>query len=154
MSEPITLTIDGQSITVPVGTTILDAAAHLGIEIPVICYHPHLTGNGLCRVCSVDAGGRVQMAACVSECGNGMDVRMEVDELSEGLNAGDHAGNDIATVEHLPINLDGGLPSGAGQLAEQTPIVAAENPQPLGNRKDELAMGRRGTDGLGDGLGG
>ena len=43
---------------------------------------------------------------------------------------------------------------GAGQLAEQTAIVAAENPQPLGNRKDELAMGRRGTDDLGDRLAG
>ena len=32
----------------------------------------------------------------------------------EGLNSGDDAGDDIATTEHLPINLDGGLPSGAG----------------------------------------
>lgn len=79
---------------------------------------------------------------------------MKVAELSEGLNAGDHAGDDIAAAEHLPINFDGGLPSGAGQPAEQTAIVAAENPQPLGNRKDELAMGRRGTDGLGDRFGG
>jgi len=84
MSESITLTIDGQSITVPVGTTILDAAAQLGIEIPVICYHPHLTGNGLCRVCSVDAGGRVQAAACISECGNGMDVQTKSDDVIRG----------------------------------------------------------------------
>ena len=75
-------------------------------------------------------------------------------ELSLGLNAGDHAGDDISTAEHLPIDRDGGLPSGAGQFAEQTSIVAAENPQPLGNRQDDLAMGRRCTDGPGDRLGG
>ena len=43
MSDTVTLTIDGRQISVPAGTTILDAAAELGIDIPVICYHPHLT---------------------------------------------------------------------------------------------------------------
>ena len=55
-------------------------------------------------------------------------MRMKVDELSEGLNTGDYARVDIATTEHLPINLDGGLPGCAGQLAEQTAVVSAENP--------------------------
>lgn len=84
MSESVTLTIDGQSITVPVGTTILDAAAQLGITIPVICYHPHLTGNGLCRVCSVAAGGRVQTAACISTCSDGMTVETQSDAVVRG----------------------------------------------------------------------
>ncbi|MDX1416476.1 MAG: 2Fe-2S iron-sulfur cluster-binding protein, partial [Candidatus Promineifilaceae bacterium] len=74
MSKTVTLTIDGQQITVPVGTSILNAAAELGIDIPVICYHPHLTANGLCRICSVDAGGRLQSAACVTACSDGMEV--------------------------------------------------------------------------------
>jgi len=73
-NREITLTIDGLSVTVPTGTTILDAAAEAGIEIPVICYHPHLTANGLCRICSVDAGFRVQLAACVTECAEGMEI--------------------------------------------------------------------------------
>ncbi|GAB4147958.1 MAG: hypothetical protein Fur0021_07280 [Candidatus Promineifilaceae bacterium] len=81
MSEPITLTIDGQEISVPSGTTILEAAAQLGIDIPVICYHPHLTANGLCRVCSVDGGGRVQLAACVTPCGNGMTIDTDSDDV-------------------------------------------------------------------------
>ena len=67
MSDTVTLTIDGLEITVAAGTTILDAAAELGIDIPVICYHPHLTGNGLCRICSVDGGGRVQFAASTAD---------------------------------------------------------------------------------------
>ena len=84
MSDTVTLTINGREITVAAGTTILDAAAELGIEIPVICYHPHLTGNGLCRVCSVDAGGRLQSAACVTACGDGMVVETRNEEVDRG----------------------------------------------------------------------
>jgi len=75
MTQSVTLKIDGREVTVPAGTTLLDAAAEVGIDIPAICYHPHLTANGLCRVCSVDTGGRVQSAACVTRCQEGMDVR-------------------------------------------------------------------------------
>jgi NADH dehydrogenase/NADH:ubiquinone oxidoreductase subunit G len=84
MPSTITLTIDGHEITVPAGTTILDAAAELGIEIPVICYHPHLSANGLCRVCSVDAGWRVQAAACVSECSEGMNIQTDTEDVQRG----------------------------------------------------------------------
>lgn len=84
MSDTVTLTIDGREITVPAGTTILDAAAQLGIEIPVICYHPHLTANGLCRICSVDAGWRVQVAACVTPCANGMKIQTRTEEVERG----------------------------------------------------------------------
>lgn len=80
----ITLTINGRSVTVPPETTILDAAQQLGIDIPVICYHPHLTANGLCRICSVDAGGRVQSAACVTACAEGMVVQTDSDDVVRG----------------------------------------------------------------------
>lgn len=81
MTEQVTLTINGQSITVSNGTTILDAAAQLGIDIPVICYSPYLTANGLCRICSVDAGGRVQTAACVTECQEGMNIQTDSEKV-------------------------------------------------------------------------
>ena len=81
MSSRITLTIDGVEITVEEGTTILDAAAKAGINIPVICYHPGLTANGVCRICSVAVGWRVQAAACVTLCSDGMEVRTN----SEGV---------------------------------------------------------------------
>ena len=67
MTDQVTLTIDGHEVTVPAGTTVLNAAASIGITIPVVCYHPHLTANGLCRVCSVDVGRRLQAAACVTQ---------------------------------------------------------------------------------------
>lgn len=84
MSDTVTLTIDGKEVTVPVGTTILDAAREVGIDIPVICYHPHLTANGLCRICSVETGGRVQAAACVSVCGEGMEVKTQTEPVRRG----------------------------------------------------------------------
>jgi len=84
MNESVTLTIDGQQITVAAGTTVLEAAALLEIDIPVICYHPHLTGNGLCRVCSVDAGWRVQAAACVTPCSDGMVVVTQSEPVRRG----------------------------------------------------------------------
>jgi NADH dehydrogenase/NADH:ubiquinone oxidoreductase subunit G len=81
MTDSISLQIDGQIVEVPPGTTVLEAAALLGIEIPAICYHPNLTANGLCRICSVETGGRLQAAACVTPCSAGM----VVDTRSEGV---------------------------------------------------------------------
>lgn len=70
-----TLKIDGQEITVPDGTTLLEAARQLGIEIPIICYHNATTANGLCRLCVVDVnGGRLLQPACIVECQEGANV--------------------------------------------------------------------------------
>ncbi len=75
MNNTVTLTIDGQTVTVPAGTTLLDAAATLGIDVPVICYHEATTANGLCRVCVVDVnGGRLLQPACIAACQDGATV--------------------------------------------------------------------------------
>jgi len=74
--ETITLTIDGKTVSVPKGATLLDAAQAAGIDIPVICYHEATSPNGLCRICVVDVdGGRVLQPACVVECAP--DTRVE-----------------------------------------------------------------------------
>lgn len=65
----LTFTIDGQEITVPEGSTILEAARQADIDIPVICYHDATTANGLCRICVVDVNqGRLLQPACVAQC--------------------------------------------------------------------------------------
>jgi CRP-like cAMP-binding protein/Fe-S-cluster-containing hydrogenase component 2 len=75
-SDSIQFTIDGQSVSVPAGTTIYDAARGLGIEIPVLCHAPHMAPVGVCRVCTVDvAGARVLPAACIRPAENGMVVQ-------------------------------------------------------------------------------
>ena len=47
-------TIDGSQIEVEAGTTVIEAAGRLGIEIPRFCYHPDLTVDGNCRMCLVE----------------------------------------------------------------------------------------------------
>ena len=66
MSE-VHLTIDGTPIAVPAGTTIFDAARMHGIPIPTLCHQQNETPVGVCRVCVVEAGGRVLSAACVRQ---------------------------------------------------------------------------------------
>src|ERR1700746_3776009 len=61
----VTLTIDGREVTVPAGTTVFDAARLNGIPIPTLCHQQNETPIGVCRVCLVEAGGRVLTAACV-----------------------------------------------------------------------------------------
>lgn len=71
----VTLTIDGISVTVPVGTTILKAAEKLGRQVPTICYHEYCTANGLCRICVVEVDGvRPLLPACLSRVNEGMKV--------------------------------------------------------------------------------
>ncbi len=63
---PVSITINGQTVQVPPGATILDAARAAGVEIPTICYHPSLTANAVCRLCTVEVvGTRTLQAACV-----------------------------------------------------------------------------------------
>jgi NADH dehydrogenase/NADH:ubiquinone oxidoreductase subunit G len=71
----VTLTIDGASVTVPAGTTILKAAEQLGRQVATICYHDHCTANGLCRICVVEVDGvKPLLPACLSRVSEGMNV--------------------------------------------------------------------------------
>ncbi len=81
VTKSITLRIDGQEVTVADGTTILDAAAQLGIEIPVLCHDPRYDPVGVCRICVVDIGARAYAAACVRPCEEGMEVTTSNDRV-------------------------------------------------------------------------
>ncbi len=79
----VTVTIDGQSVSVPEGTTILEAAHAIGTTIPVICYHEATTANGLCRMCVVDVNqGRVLQPACVAACQNGATIETQNERVT------------------------------------------------------------------------
>ena len=54
--KKVRVTIDGQTIEVPEGTLIIEAAKMLGIDIPHFCYHPRLEPVGVCRQCLVEVG--------------------------------------------------------------------------------------------------
>ena len=61
----INFKIDGVPVSVPAGTTILQAAKQAGIKIPTLCYMKDINEIGACRMCVVEAGGRALQAACV-----------------------------------------------------------------------------------------
>ncbi len=85
MENAVTLTIDGQSVTVPAGTTILDAAATIEVKIPTICYHPSLTPPAICRVCTVEVEGqRVLQPGCVVPVAEGMVVQTNTERVKTG----------------------------------------------------------------------
>jgi formate dehydrogenase major subunit len=81
ITKNVTLRIDGRELTVADGTTILDAAAQLGIEIPVLCHDERYDPVGVCRMCVVDVGARVYAAACVRPCEEGMEVTTANDRI-------------------------------------------------------------------------
>lgn len=78
--ENITLTIDNHTITVPRGTTILDAARSVGIDIPTLCHIDMKemcirNAPASCRVCVVEIEGRKNLApACATRCEKDMTV--------------------------------------------------------------------------------
>jgi len=76
MPSEVTLTIDGIKTTVPEGTTILQAAKMLGIDIPNLCYHQACKPNAVCRTCVVEVeGARVLQASCVAMVSRDMVVK-------------------------------------------------------------------------------
>jgi NADH dehydrogenase/NADH:ubiquinone oxidoreductase subunit G len=76
MADIITLNIDGEKVSVPADTTLLDAAKEIGADIPTICWHEATTSNGLCRICVVEVEGqRVLQPACIVQAGAGMQVQ-------------------------------------------------------------------------------
>lgn len=77
----VSLTVDGQELTVPEGTTIWEAAKQAGIEIPALCHDERYDPVGVCRMCVVDTGKGAFPAACVRPCESGMDVATSTPEV-------------------------------------------------------------------------
>ena len=70
MSEAITFTLDGETVTAAPGETIWQVADRLGTEIPHLCYadEPGYRADGNCRACMVEVEGeRVLAASCIRE---------------------------------------------------------------------------------------
>ncbi len=71
----VTLTIDGKQVTVEQGTSIIEAAESIGIDIPSLCYLKDINVVGSCRVCVVEVeGAKTLQAACVTPVSPGMVV--------------------------------------------------------------------------------
>lgn len=80
----VTLDIDGHSVTVPEGTSIMRAAMDAGIEIPKLCATDMLDAFGSCRVCLVEIDGRGGTpASCTTPVAEGLVVKTQTDRLEK-----------------------------------------------------------------------
>jgi NADH-quinone oxidoreductase subunit G len=82
--ETVTLTIDGQQVTVEKGKTVLQAAIENGFSVPYYCYHPALGVDGSCRVCIVKIEKMPKLqTACSTICTDGMIVMTATPDVVE-----------------------------------------------------------------------
>ena len=63
--DMLNVTIDGVKVSVPAGTTVLEAARMANVNIPTLCYLKDINATANCRLCVVDTGARALQAACV-----------------------------------------------------------------------------------------
>ncbi len=97
--DMVTLTIDGNDISVPKGTLVIRAAELLGIQIPRFCDHPLLEPVGACRQCLVDVEGqRKPMASCTTVATNDMVVRSQF--TSEAADKAQHGVMELLLINH------------------------------------------------------
>ena len=82
------LSIDGQPVAVPKGTTVWQAARQSGIEIPIFCYHDRMPPLGACRMCLVEIEKMPKLVtSCTQEAGEDMVVRTQTDRVRLGQRA-------------------------------------------------------------------
>ena len=83
-TQAVTLEIDGESVTVPAGTSLMRAAVDAGIQVPKLCATDSLEPFGSCRLCLVEVEGRKGFpASCTTPAENGMKVRTQTPRLQE-----------------------------------------------------------------------
>ncbi|MDR1735600.1 MAG: [FeFe] hydrogenase, group A [Oscillospiraceae bacterium] len=71
----VNVKVNGIPVSVPAGTTVLDAAAAVGIEIPTLCYMKEINAIGACRICVAEIKGRAGLvASCVYPVAEGMEI--------------------------------------------------------------------------------
>ncbi|MHB8556084.1 MAG: 2Fe-2S iron-sulfur cluster-binding protein [Candidatus Dormibacteria bacterium] len=78
----LTLTVDGSTVRVPEGTTLLEACRQQGIDTPTLCYLENLTPVNVCRVCVVEVqGSRTLVPACSRQVEDGMVVSSDSERV-------------------------------------------------------------------------
>jgi len=82
--ETVSLTIDGQAVTVPEGTSIMRAAREAGIKVPKLCAYDMVQSFGSCRMCLVEIKGRPGTpASCTTPVAEGMEVTTQNQRLAK-----------------------------------------------------------------------
>src|SRR5260370_11530450 len=80
--RPVEISIDGKTVSVPEGATILDAARSVGTDTPTVCYLDTLTPVNVCRVCVVELeGSRTLVPACSRKAEAGMVIHTDSERV-------------------------------------------------------------------------
>lgn len=80
----VTFTVDGQQVTAPAGTLLIDACKANGIQIPAFCYYPGLSLQAACRMCVVRIEKMPKLqTACTTPVAEGMVVATETPEIAQ-----------------------------------------------------------------------
>ncbi|HLX34059.1 MAG TPA: 2Fe-2S iron-sulfur cluster-binding protein [Candidatus Limnocylindrales bacterium] len=139
---PVAVTIDGTAVSVPEGSTILDACRAVGKDIPTLCYLENLTPVNVCRVCVVEVkGARVLAPACSRRVEAGMEVETESERVRHSRKTViEFLGSSVDTSLAGPQRPDGTLaayverygadPSRFGPAASPSPAGARDARQP------------------------
>lgn len=78
----VTITVDGQEVAVPEGSTILDACDTAGKDTPTLCYGDTLTPKNACRVCMVEVeGSRTLVPSCSRRVQEDMEVKTDTERV-------------------------------------------------------------------------
>ncbi|MBT8241248.1 MAG: (2Fe-2S)-binding protein [Acidimicrobiia bacterium] len=78
----VTLTIDGQPVSVVDGATVLDACTTAGVDTPTLCYAENLTPVNACRVCVVEhEGSRTLVPSCSRQAEEGMEIKTDTERV-------------------------------------------------------------------------
>lgn len=136
-----TLRVDGRAVTVPAGTTILQAARRVGIEIPTLCYQEGCRAETSCLVCVVGLNGSQRLVpSCATVAQEGMEVESETPRIHAArrtaleLLLGDHLGDCVGPCRVVcPARMD--IPRmirliSAGRMAEAVAVVREHIPLP------------------------
>ena len=86
-AKMVTLTINGQQVSVPAGTLLIEAAKQVGVQIPHFCYHPKLKPDANCRMCLVEIEKLPKLqTACSTPVSEGMVVHAGSPKVTEARN--------------------------------------------------------------------
>lgn len=84
-TDMVNLTIDGNAVSVPKGTTVYQAAQKLGLDIPIFCYQDRMPPFGACRVCLVEVEKMPRLqTSCTLVATEGMVIKTQSQMAVEG----------------------------------------------------------------------
>lgn len=82
--DMVNVKVNGIAVSVPKGSTILEAARYAGVEIPTLCYLKDMNEIGACRICVVEAtGARGLVTACVYPVADGMEIQTNTEKVQK-----------------------------------------------------------------------